>query len=197
VESIPTPVAVVQPGTLALPVGQRGRSVTGPTGAQGAKGDTGTPGATGATGTPGPQGATGPAGAVATNTNDTDVGTGTDYTMTATYARVDFGGDDMEVTLPTVGVYFVYVTVAGVQNSSSQRRWSLKLFDFTNTLDVPETETVKSMTVSSISNGMHLLAIVTTVIPNTLIQLYAESSAAEATQRIEFTGSRMTYIKLQ
>lgn len=197
VEEIPFPVAVIGPGTLLLPVGQRGRSVTGPTGPQGAKGDTGTPGATGSTGAIGPTGATGAAGTPVTNQNATDTGGTTDYTMTATYAQVDFGIDDMEVTLPTIGVYLVFCTIAGLQNSTLLRQWSLKFFDFTNTLDVPNSETFKSMAVSSISNGAHIFAIITTVIPNTLIQLYAASSSAEATQRIEFTGSRMTYIKLQ
>lgn len=197
VELIPMPVAIVQPGTLALPVGQRGRSTTGPTGATGAKGDTGATGATGATGTPGPTGATGAAGTPVTNSNGTDTGGTTDYTLTATYARVDFGLDDMEVTLPAVGRYLVFCTLAGVNDSTAQRRWTVKFFDFTNTLDVPLSETTKSMVDSPLINGLHIFAIVTTAIPNTVIQLYAMTGNATATQTINFDGSRMSYIQLQ
>lgn len=197
VEEIPFPVAIVGPGTLLLPVGQRGRSITGPQGPQGPQGNPGTPGATGATGIPGPAGATGPAGTPVTNSNATDTGGTTDYTMTATYARVDFGLDDMEITLPAVGRYLVFCTLAGVNDSTAQRRWTVKFFDFTNTLDVPLSETTKSMVDSPLINGLHIFAIVTTAIPNTVIQLYAMTGNATATQTLNFDGSRMSYIQIQ
>lgn len=198
VEEIPFPVVIVGPGTLLLPVGQRGRSVTGATGATGAQGNTGATGATGATGSPGATGPAGAAGTAATNTNGTDTGSATDYSMTATYAKVDFGADDMEVVLTTVGTFLVYCYITGKNDSVGFRTWSLKLFDFTNTLDVPNSETVKLMADGTgSSDGMFLQAIVTVAIPNTTIQLYAKSSAATATQTIFFTGSRMSFIKLQ
>lgn len=197
VEEIPFPVAIVGPGTLLLPVGPRGRSVTGPQGATGAKGDPGTPGATGATGAPGPTGATGPAGTPVTNSNATDTGGATDYTMTAVYAKVDFGADDMVAILPTVGTYLVFTDIVMLNNSGAARSWNLKLFDFTNTLDVPLSETIRLMADGAGIGGMFLQAIVTTVIPNTEIQLYAMTSSGTATQTIFFSGSRMSYIKLQ
>lgn len=197
VEEIPFPVAVVPPGTLALPVGQRGQSITGPQGATGPQGNTGAPGATGATGSPGPPGATGPAGTPVTNSNATDTGGTTDYTMTTTYAKVDFGLDDMVVILPTAGTYYVFVTIATVNTSGGIRAWSLKLFDFNNTADVPLSETFKLMADSAVTNGMHLHAIVTTTLPNIEIQLYAVTAVGTATQSIFYTGSRMSYIKLQ
>lgn len=199
VEEIPFPVAVVNPGTLLLPVGPRGRSVTGPTGATGAQGNTGATGATGATGTPGPTGATGAAGTPVTNTNGTDTGSATDYTVTTTYAKVDFGADDMESTLPTVGTYMVWVTVAAVCNTGAGtfREWTMKLFDFTNTLDVPNSEASFSPAETTARTGMFLQALVTVAIPNTVIQLYAKSNFAGAGQTIFFSGSRMSFVKLQ
>lgn len=198
VEEIPFPVVVVGPGTLLLPVGQRGRSITGPQGAQGTQGNPGTPGATGATGSPGATGPAGPAGTPVTNTNGTDTGSATDYTMTATYGKVDFGADDMEVILPTIGTYMVWATLAAINDTAGFHTWSIKLFDFTNTLDVPLSEAMKLMPNGTGNfDGLFLQAIVVTVIPNTVIQLYAVSTSAAATQTIFFDGSRMSFVKLQ
>lgn len=197
VESIPTPVATIVPGTLALPVGQRGRTVTGPTGATGAKGDTGAPGATGATGAVGPTGATGAAGATATNTNGTDTGGTTDYTMTNGYAKVEFGADDLEVTLPTAGTYLVWATIGAVNNSGGVRAWSFKFFNSTAAADVAQSEAFKLMADSASENGMFLQAIVTTTTDNNVIQVYAVTANATATQTLFYADTRMSYVKLQ
>lgn len=197
VEEIPFPVAIINPGTLLLPVGPRGRSVTGPQGATGAQGNPGATGATGATGTPGPQGPAGAAGTPVTNTNGTDTGSATNYTITATYAKVDFGADDMEVTLPTAGTYLVFSTLAAINNTAGFHSWSLKLFDFTNTLDVPNSEATRHMANGVVNDGLFLQALLVTAIPNTVIQLYAISSSASAGQTIFFSGSRMSFVKLQ
>jgi hypothetical protein len=196
VELTPTPVAVITPGTLALPVGPRGRTVTGPVGPTGATGETGATGATGATGSVGPTGATGAAGAVATNTNSTDTGGNTDYTMTNAYAKVEFGADDLEVTLPTAGTYLIFSTVCGLNNSAGQKQWALKFFNSTTAADVPLSETFKSMADSSVENGLFIQTIVTTTTDNNIIQLYAASTANTATQTIYFTGTRLSFVKL-
>lgn len=197
VEQVPAPVAVVQPGTLALPVGPRGRTVTGPQGIQGLPGENGAPGVKGDTGDPGATGPVGPAGATATNDNATDTGGTTDYTMTNTYAKVEFGTDDMEVTLPTAGTYLIFATICGINDSGGTRQWSFKFFDATTPGDVPNSETFKLMTDNPVENGNFIQAIYTTTADNILVQLYAVTGTATATQTLLFSGTRLSYIRLQ
>lgn len=197
VESVPNPIAVSPPGVLVLPTGPRGLSVTGPQGQQGVKGDTGNTGATGNTGTTGATGATGAAGAVATNSNAEVLGGGTNYTMTATYALVDFGGNDLEVVLPTAGTYLVLVNVVGINNSAAIREWDFKLFNATTSADVPNSESpVGVADLNTVPQQATLFSIVTTATVNNLIQVYAASSAAAATQTLFFTWSKIIYVKL-
>lgn len=197
VEQVPAPIAVVQPGTLVLPVGPRGRTVTGPQGVQGPAGETGAPGAKGNTGDTGATGPVGPAGATATNTNGTDTGGTTDYSMTNAYAKVEFGTDDLEVTLPTAGTYLLFSTICGMNNSGGIRQWAFKFFDATAPADVPNSETFKLMTDNAAENGVFIQAIFTTTVDNTLVQLYAKTGTATATQTIFYTGTSLSYIKLQ
>lgn len=198
-EEIPGHVAVINPGTLALPVGHRGLSITGPQGETGAKGDTGATGATGATGSVGPTGATGAAGTPVTNQNATDTGGTTDYTVTNTYAKVEFGADDLEITLPTAGTYLVWATVAAVCNTGAgtYRTWNLKFFNFTTTADVPDSDAQFVMAETAAPGGAFLQARVVTVTDTNVIQLYAMSSLTAAGQTIFFTGSRISYVRLQ
>lgn len=199
VEEIPVPVAIVQPGTLALPVGPRGRSITGPKGDKGDKGDTGATGAKGDTGTPGATGPTGPAGATATNDNATDTGGNSDYTVTSTYAKIEFGADDLELTLPTAGTYLILLTTNAVCNTGggTYRTWKIKLFNSTTAADVPLSETFYAMAETAATASNILQALVTTVADGDVIQAYVESSVNTAGQTIFFDGTRLSYIKLQ
>jgi hypothetical protein len=196
IESIPSPLAVIPPGTLLLPVGPRGLTITGPQGAKGDKGDTGAMGATGATGSPGATGAAGPAGSTATNANTTAVGTGADYTMTNAYAKVTFGVTDLEVTLPTAGTYLVMVKLEFLQDSGTKKAWSLKLFNSTTAADVSNSEWNQWFDADPLFNSMTFWALVTTASVNNVIQIYAISSANTATQTINVSGSKMTYVQL-
>lgn len=197
VELIAIPVATVTPGTLVLPTGPRGLTVTGPVGATGATGAIGATGATGATGAVGPTGATGAAGTAVTNQNSSVTGGPTDYVMTASYAKVDFGLNDLEVTLPTAGTYLVIAQIGGVQNSGATRLWSFKLYNSTTATDVSASETFSS-TVDGSTNPHQkwCLGLVTTAAANDVIQLYATSNSATVTQTINVTGSAMLYVKL-
>lgn len=195
-ELIPSPAATVTPGTLALPVGPKGDkgdqgdSITGPPGANGATG------ATGATGTPGPTGATGPTGPTATNSNAVVTGGNTDYSLTAVYAKVDFGTNDLEAIIATPGTYLFIVSVLTLQNTAVNRNWDFKLFNLDTGLDIPDSETTVRLDDSTLLQTHVITALVTTTVANHTIQLYARSSSAAATQTIFFAQSKMIWIRL-
>lgn len=196
-ELIPNPAATITPGTLALPVGPKGDkgdqgdSITGPPGANGATG------VTGATGSPGPTGAPGPTGPTATNSNAIVTGGTTDYTLTAVYAKVDFGTNDMEALLATPGTYLFTVSIHCINDTSGANRpWDLKLFNLDTSLDVPNSETTVRIIESPLSQTVVLCTMVTTTVANHTIQLYARSNSAAATQTIFFSQSRMIWVRL-
>lgn len=191
--------AIIPAGTLVLPTGPRGASIKGDTGAQGPKGDQGIQGIKGDTGAAGATGPTGAAGSPATAANSVvSVSGGTDYTVTASYSKVDFGASDLEVTLPTAGEYLVLVSIQCLNNSGAHRQWDFKLFNFTTTADVAESETrhaLLDVAGATIENRNFWCRVVTTT-DNNLIQIYMKSSAATATQTIYQADSRIAYIKL-
>jgi hypothetical protein len=196
-EAVPVQVALVSPGALVLPTGPRGLTVTGPTGATGATGPIGPTGATGATGAVGPTGAVGAAGAVATNSNSIVVGDPTDYDLTASYAKVDFGANDPEVTLPEAGTYLVLVQIGGIMSAASAREWDFKLFNATTAADITESETfTRATTSASIPQQFQIMTLVTTLTVNNLIQLYAQTNSVSATQQINTLGTAIMYVKL-
>lgn len=197
VEQVSSPDPTIPAGTLVLPTGPRGISVTGSQGPQGSTGPQGSQGATGATGAPGAAGPVGPAGAAATNANTLAAVTGgTDYTMTAAYAKLDFGATDLEVTLATPGTYYIAAQLTGIQNSGVTRDWSMKFFNATTAVDVPESIALVHYTPSVDRRSFSFFTLVTTATNNNIIQIYVASDSAAATQTIEQQDSRLLYIKL-
>jgi hypothetical protein len=197
VELIPNPAAVVSPGQLLVPTGPRGLSITGPQGPPGEKGDKGDQGVTGATGTPGATGATGPAGVPATSDSGTVTGGTTNYTMSNSFAKVDFGTADLDHTFPEAGTYLVIVQLECTNNSGAPRTWNFKLFNNTASADVPDSEMSTVLEDHSVPLLVTFTALVTTSVANSVIQVYGESSAATATQEVEYTNSRLTHVRLQ
>lgn len=197
-ELVPSPDAVSNPGALVLPTGPRGLTITGPQGPKGDKGDKGDQGEKGDTGATGPTGATGAAGTAATSANQEHLGGTTDYALTNAYAKVDFGTTDLEVTLPTAGTYLVIANIIGFNNSGAQREWDFKLFNSTTTLDVPNSEvpTIVSDAGATIPVQRIITSIVTTNTDNNVIQVYAQTGTATATQKIYYTWSKLIYVKL-
>jgi hypothetical protein len=197
IEPIANQSAFIPPGTLILPTGPRGVGEKGEKGDKGNKGDTGATGATGAAGTPGATGPVGPAGTAATNTNGLNTGGNTDYTMTNSYAKVDFGTNDLDATLPAAGTYLVIVTLSCLNDSGGTHEWDFKLFNSTLAADVPNTEMQMAMEVHTIFTTVQLIAQVVTSADNQVIQVFAQSSSGAATQTIGYTLSRLLYIRLQ
>jgi hypothetical protein len=196
IESIPVPDAVINAGTLVLPTGPRGLSIKGDTGATGLTGAQGAQGPTGPTGPTGAAGAVGATGATATNSNAEIVGGSSDYTLTASYAKVDFGATDLEATLALAGTYLFILQVCGLQNSGATKEWDFKLFNSTQGLDVTNSEAFFRHEASAFVVTMAFFSVVTTSVVNDVIQFYAQSSSAAATQTINSIGSKLIYIRL-
>lgn len=199
IQLVLSPSVTVPAGTVVLPTGPKGASIKGDTGPTGAKGDQGIQGVKGDTGAQGATGPTGAAGIAATSINSVlSVSGGTDYSMTNSYAKLDFGATDLEVTLPKAGSYWVTISLEGLNNSGGTRQWDFKLYNSTTGLDVPESETrhaIFDVAGSTIENRAFTCRVVTTT-DNNLIQIYARSSAATATQTIFQADSRMAYVQL-
>lgn len=196
---VPVQTATIPAGEVVLPTGPKGAGLTGATGPTGPKGDQGLQGVKGDTGASGATGPTGPSGATATNSNSVvSVTGGTDYTMTASYAKLDFGAVDLEITLPVAGEYLVLISLEMLNNSGAHRQWSFKMFNFTTSLDVPESETqhaILDVAGSTIEQRTIWCRVVTTT-DNNVIQVYTKSSSATATQTIYQLNSRICYIRL-
>jgi len=198
VELIPNSAASISPGQLLLPTGPRGLSITGATGATGERGEKGDQGVTGATGAIGATGETGPAGVAATSDSGTVTGGTTNYTMSNSFAKVDFGTADLDHTFPEAGTYLVIVNLECTNNSSgAPRSWNFKLFDDTASADVPDSEISTVVEEHTLPLSVTLFAIVTTAGANHVIQVYGKSNSAAANQEVEFTNSRLTHIRLQ
>lgn len=199
IQPVSVQLATIAVGEIVLPTGPRGAGLTGAKGDKGDKGDQGIQGLKGDTGNVGATGPTGPSGVAATSANSVvSVSGGSDYTMTASYSQLNFGATDLEITLPTAGEYLVLVSLQMLNNSGAHRQWDMKLFNFTTTLDVPESETrhaLLDVAGSTIENRSFWCRVVTTT-DNNVIQIYVKSSSATATQTIYQADSRMAYVKL-
>lgn len=197
IELISAPLTTIPAGSLVLPTGPRGLTITGPTGATGLTGAQGPQGVQGPTGATGATGATGPAGATATNSNALVTGGATDYTMTAAYAKVDFGATDLEATLATPGSYLFITTIHGKNDGSgASRQWDFKLFNATTAADVADSEVSYRIEDTILTQTFVHVVKVTTTVANELIQLYGQSSSAAATQSVLFNQSRMLWVRL-
>lgn len=194
-EAIPSPLAVIPPGTLVLPVGPRGLSITGPKGDKGDKGDTGATGGTGATGTPGAAGVAGPAGATATNSNTLIQAAGANYSLTNAFAHVLFGTTELDATLPTAGTYVLFVTLELSNTSGATRDWSFKLVNQTTAADVPSsTFNVHIPGATDESICFTVQAITASI--NNVIEVDALSTSAVANQDVVPTNSRVFWVQL-
>lgn len=151
----------VTAGKLVTVSGPPGQAITGPTGPQG------------------PVGPQGPTGNTATNDNGFYfTTTGTDYTLTAVYAAVDFTTSSPAVLLPNAGKYLMTVvaTIAGLGGVATTDAALLKLRNTTTAADV-------SGSIMSITNlvpdqftQIVINVIVTTITQNNTVALYGRAS---------------------
>lgn len=195
-ELIPIPDVIISAGTLVLPTGPRGLSIKGDTGATGLTGQQGPTGPTGPTGATGAAGAVGATGATLTNTNAQIIGGTSNYTVTNVYGKVDFGAADLETILATAGTYLFILHVNCRNSSGENREWDFKLFNFTQGVDITDSETYHRAVDSPLVQTLSLFSVVTTSVDNDLIQLYAKSNSAAGSQTINYIGSKLIYVRL-
>jgi hypothetical protein len=117
--------------------------------------------------------------------------------MTGAYAKVDFGAADLEATLVTPGTYLFVISLTILMSSGgAQKSWSFKLFSATNAADIPDSQASYRFDDHVLVDNVAFTAIVTSSVPNEVIQLYGLTSGVAGTQTVNFTDSRMTYVRL-
>lgn len=182
VYELPTPASgTITAGKIVVPCGYPGASVTG---------------ATGPTGPAGPQGATGET-PTADNGSYHNAG-GTDYTVTASSAVVNFTTSEAEVTLPVAGKYLVtaQVGIYGLTDCAVENYCILKLYNATTAGDV----TGGSMLIDNLVVDRHgnatISVIVTTSQANETISLYAQGSVATRF-KVDATYTTLCYVRIE
>ncbi len=192
---ITSPDATIPAGTTVLPAGNRGQSIKGDTGDTGPKGEKGDTGATGATGVPGPTGATGPAGTPVTNSNAQVTGGTTDYTMTASYAKVDFGTSDLEVTLDA-GTYIFLVNLGAFANDAvNHHDCGAQIYNVTDAA-VVDGSTVGFPLAQSVWAQQVILTAIVTINATKTFEVQAFDSAGASRGGIAYALSKFIWVKL-
>lgn len=164
-----TPVTA---GKLVVPSGSPGQSIEGPQGVQGG------PGPQGVQGIQGPQGDPG----VTTTTNNEFYfdAAGTNYTLTAAFAAVDFTSSMPTQTLVEDGSYLITVVadVIGLGGVATTDQAALRLFNNTTVLAVPGSEHRISGLTSGERRQIVINVITQTFSPNEVIALQGECTNA-------------------
>jgi len=204
ISAVPSPNVVTVPGTVVIPCGPQGLTITGPPGTPGTQGPTGAQGIQGPTGPTGATGPTGPTGAVTTNANGQVVITGaTDFTVTNADQKITFGIDDPEVNLPVAGTYWVIARFRCFNDvgSGNNLEWDFYLNNQTTATPVPGGEhpdvIIWNTGGSNHSNYVHIWALVTTSSDNEIIDVHVTSASGDTPQTIFQDGSNIAYIRLQ
>lgn len=159
-------------GKLVVPSGAPGQSIVGPQGAQGG------PGPQGPQGIQGPQGDPG----VTTTTNNEFYfdAAGTNYTLTAAFADVDFTSSMPTQVLTEDGSYLITVVadVIGLGGVATSDQAALRLFNNTTVLAVPGSEHRISGLTSGERRQIVINVITQTFSPNEEIALQGECTNA-------------------
>lgn len=123
------------------------------------------------------------------------VGSGTDYTLTASTAFVDFGGQDPDInTLPTAGTYLITAIVTATAGASANDVYSFKLRDATSAADI--TSSAQSVNHPDASDKFQMvLQSIVTVTGANRIQLYGHNSTA-ARGTVNSTETKLIYVRL-
>ncbi len=122
-------------------------------------------------------------------------GSGADYSIAGTsYARVDFGGADPEIALPTAGTYLVTALVSIVAGANANDDFRAKLYNSTDAQDITSSD--RRMTNIGASQTEQLcLQNVITVTGAKTIQLWAQNLTA-ARGGIEAQRTSISYVRL-
>ena len=203
IEAVPAPNAVTVPGTVVIPCGPRGLTITGPPGTPGSQGPTGAQGIQGPTGPTGATGPTGPTGSVTTNTNgQVTISGATDFTVTNADQKITFGIDSPEVNLPVAGTYLVYARFRCFNDvgSGNNLDWDFYMNNQTTATPVPgggHPNTIAWNTGgTNHSFYVYIASLVTTSSDNEIIDVHVESDSGANPQTILQDGSTIFYVRL-
>lgn len=178
----------ISAGKLVVPSGFPG---------QGSQGDAGPAGAQGIQGNQGIQGPQGEPGVTTTSNNDSYYdAAGTDFSLPASFAPVDFTSSAPSFTLPEDGTYLITIVadVLGLGGVATSDVAQLKLINDTTALNVPGSEHQVSGLASGYRSQIVISQAVTTFSPNEVITLYGRCASAGV---ISVVALRTTMIYVQ
>lgn len=122
------------------------------------------------------------------------VGSGSDFSIGGTtYARVDFGGTDPQVALPTPGTYLIHALVSYDSGAVAGDAFYCKLYNSTDAADVADSE--GHIETSGNNHAQMYLQALVTVTASKTIQIYAKNSTA-ARGAVESVHTKILYIRL-
>lgn len=123
------------------------------------------------------------------------VGSGTDYTLTNSAARVDFGTTDIEASLPAAGTYLVTAILSIIEDAGGGGDdYDFKLYNSTAAADV--TASQRSVTGPAASKVAQVfLQSVVTVTAASTIQVYGVNNTA-GRGTVDSAESTISYIRL-
>lgn len=99
------------------------------------------------------------------------IGSGTDYSLTDTFARVVFGTTGADIVLTNAGTYQIIYTVAAFANNTFAQQYYLR--NTTDSVDVPGS--YQEVNVSSTSSPLVLAVLYTTSAANKTIQIWGKT----------------------
>lgn len=122
-------------------------------------------------------------------------GSGTDYTLTASTAQVDFGGTDPDInTLPSAGTYLVTAIVTATAGGTANDTYNFKLRNVTGAADI--SGSAQSVTDAPASTKFQVvIQSIVTVTGADRIQLFGHNSTA-ARGTVNSTETKLTYVRL-
>lgn len=122
------------------------------------------------------------------------VGAGTNYTLTTSWARIDFGTTDADLTLPTAGTYLLIAQVQYTPDASGASDSArFMLLNATDTLDIGTPRYGKG--VASVPCTVVIIETVTVTAASKLIRIQAVNDTANRGV-ITSTGTTLHYVRL-
>lgn len=127
------------------------------------------------------------------NRAESVTGAGTNYTLTTTLARIDFGTTDPEITVPTAGTYLIMGHVQFVSNVASTNDFHFaRLRNSTDSVDVG---TFVAVSLGSSAWGRVTLTSIVTVSASKTFQLWAANGIA-ARGEVQSDYTSIKYVRL-
>lgn len=130
------------------------------------------------------------------NRQDAVFGSGTDYTLTASTAAIDFGTTDPRITLPTEGTYEIIADVAYFTGTTASDSYRFKLRNETLSADLTgsDFETTQFGT-TAVETTAHLVGTVSTGSPSNVIAIWGHNNTG-ARGTVRSARTRIRYVRL-